>query len=626
MPSRSRGEIGSRSHPAACEVKENPMSRRLSTIAFSRRQALGGAGASLAMLAAAPVAAKAKVQWRMPELPPMPPLAPARPEGSVTMADPAKWPETKLDFPIADGPYEGNWESIVEHYPQADIAWLREAKFGIWVHFGPQSSGNAGDWYARGMYDQSARFNDQYKRHLEDFGHPSEVGYKDLLRQWNPDKIDPAGLIALYKAAGARFVLLQGVHHDNFDNWDSRYQKWNAVNLGPKRDLIGEWTKAARASGMRHGITFHHEYTWWWWQTAFGADKTGPKAGVPYDAHLTKEDGKGTWWEGYDPRMLYTINLRGYKGLDTRWAPPGGIFQNHQAYARWYATWWSYRIMDAIEKYDPDFIYTDGDSNKPFTGFNSGTGASNDAMQRVIAHFYNRSLQRRGKVDTFSIVKFRPPTKGVVRTHENSFPEDIKRDQPWVGEVPVGDWFYGPGFVYDPGAVIRYLLETTSRDGACAICIPQRPDGSLDPDCVTMLKRIGDWMRVHGEGIYGSSAWRILGEGQQVNGKLKVATDGALGARQAADRFGPGDFRFTQGKNGAVYAYCLTVPKPGDRLRITSLGKARGDQVRRVTLLGHDGEVDWTQADDGLTVHMPANARGDIAIGFRVDLVSRARR
>ncbi|SFK51747.1 alpha-L-fucosidase [Sphingomonas sp. NFR04] len=619
MPPLPGRGIVALSDPAALEMKEAMMSRPLSTITFSRRAALGGAGASLAVLAAAPVAAKAKVQWRMPVLPPMPPLAPARPEESVTMADPAKWPETKLDFPIADGPYAGDWQSIIRNYPTDDIAWLREAKFGIWVHFGAQSSGNAGDWYAKRMYDQSGRFGAQYKSHLKNFGHPSEVGYKEVLRQWNPDKLDPAALIKLYEEAGARFLFLLGVHHDNFDNWDSRYQKWNAVNLGPKRDLIGEWTKAARAAGIRYGITFHHEYTWWWWQTAFGADKTGPKAGVPYDAHLTKADGKGTWWDGYDPRMLYTINLREYKGLDTRWAPPGGIFQNHQAYARWYATWWAYRIMDAIEKYDPDFIYTDGDSNKPFTGFNSGTGASNDAMQRVIAHYYNRSLQRRGKVDTFSIVKFRPPTKGVVRTHEGSFPEEIKRDQPWVGETAVGDWFYGPGFVYDPGTVVRYLLETASRDGACAVCIPQRPDGSLDAECVTMLKRIGRWMRVHGEGIYGSSAWQVLGEGQQVDGKLKVATGGALGARQVEDRFGAQDFRFTQGKNGAIYAYCMTVPEGGSELTIRSLGSATAGAIRQVALLGYPEPLRWRQTGDALLVTLPALPDSDIAIGLKVE-------
>lgn len=131
------------------------------------------------------------------------------------------------------------------------------------------------------------------------------------------------------------------MHHDNFDNWNSKYQPWNSVNLGPKRDLLGEWSKAARKAGMHYGVAFHHEYTWWWYQSAFKSDKSGPKAGVPYDGHLTKEDGKGKWWEGYDPRLLYTINLREYAGIDKlEWCLDKGIFTRHQEYAKWYATQW----------------------------------------------------------------------------------------------------------------------------------------------------------------------------------------------------------------------------------------------------------------------------------------------
>jgi alpha-L-fucosidase len=315
--------------------------------------------------------------------------------------------------------------------------------------------------------------------------------------------------------------------------------------------------------------------------------------------------------------MLYTINLREYQGLDTRWAPPGGIYQNHQVYAQWYATWWAYRIMDAIEKYDPDFIYTDGDSDKPFTGFKSGTGASNNAMQRVIAHYYNRTLQRRGKVDTFSIVKFRPPTKGVVRTYEGNYPDDIKRDQPWVGETPVGDWFYGPGFVYDPATIVRYLLETTSRDGSCAVCISPRPDGALDAGCVAMLKRVGRWMNRHGDGIYGSRGWKRLGEGQMVDGRLKTTTGGALGEAQKNDRFDATDFRFTLGKDGAIYAFSMIVPAGDTTLSIKSLGTAFAGRIERVTLLGYP-DVKWRQADDHLSVRLPPLDDSDIGIGLRV--------
>lgn len=139
------------------------------------------------------------------------------------------------------------------------------------------------------------------------------------------------------------------------------------------------------------------------WQTAFQSDTKGDKKGVPYDGNLTLADGKGKWWEGLDPKYLYGINLREYETVaeaaNSRWSPPqAGIFSGHLEYAEWYAKWWALRMMDAVDKYNPDFIYTDGTDQQPFSGFGTGTGYKCDAMQRVIADFYNKTLDRWGKL------------------------------------------------------------------------------------------------------------------------------------------------------------------------------------------------------------------------------------
>ena len=560
----------------------------------------------------------------LPDLPPIPAIPAPMPVDSVPMSDSASAAEVRLDLPITPGPFEPTWESIEKNYPGTP-AWLREAKFGIWVHFGPQAAGQSGDWYARHLYkpEHIAR-----KNHLARYGHPTEVGYKDVLREWNPAKLDPAALAALYREAGARFLFVQGVHHDQYDMWDSRYQPWNSTRLGAKRDLVGEWARAARAEGLRFGVTFHHEYSWWWWQTAFMADREGPLAGVPYDGHLTLADGIGKWWEGMDPRLLYGIDLREYAGVSkaalSPWSPPpAGIFGRHADFTKWYATWWALRMMDVVEKYDPDFIYTDGTGQQPFSGRDTGTGLKADAMQRVIADFYNRSLARRGKVDTFSIVKFRHTTNGTVNTEEFGVPAKIKTDQAWIAEAPVGDWFYSPDFYYDPVIMIRYVIEATARDGAAAICISPRPDGSLEDGCVAMLKAVGDWMRRNGDAIYGSKAWVIPGEGEIVNGKLKMIPGGKLGRAQAEIRFGPQDFRFTVGKDGALYATCLTVPASGTELRITSLGSSsphRAGPISKVTLLGHEGApLVWNQTPEALVITCPDTSAFRTAIVFRVE-------
>lgn len=541
-------------------------------------------------------------------------------ENSVPMGNIQTFEEVKLDLPITSGPYEPTWKSIEANYPGTP-EWLRDFKFGIWIHFGPQSAGESGDWYARKMYVEGTP---AYENHLKNYGHPSEVGYKEVLRDWNPKKFNPKALVDIYKDAGARFLIIQGVHHDQFDMWDSKYQPWNSTRLGPKRDLIGEWEKAARKAGIRFGLTFHHEYSWWWWQTAFQSDTKGDKKGVPYDGNLTLADGKGKWWEGLDPKYLYGINLREYETVaeaaNSRWSPPqAGIFSGHLEYAEWYAKWWALRMMDAVDKYNPDFIYTDGTDQQPFSGSGTGTGYKCDAMQRVIADFYNKTLDRRGKVDVFSIVKFRKQTNGTVNTCETGIPENIKTDQAWIAETPVGDWFYGPNFVYSSDAVIRYLLEIVARDGAVGVSIPLRPDGSLDEGCVKMLKEVGEWMRINGQGIYGSSAWTVLGEGK--DGKLNVLPGGFIGANQANHSFYTTDFRFTVGKDGAIYAWCMTVPKAGDKLKIVSLGSDTGlgqKQVTSVELLGEKNKIEWKQEADGLRIVYPDSARLKTAVGFRI--------
>lgn len=554
------------------------------------------------------------------ELEPMPSVHAPLPENSVPMGDVDTFKEVKLDLPIASGPYEPTWNSIEANYPGTP-AWLRDSKFGIWVHFGPQAAGESGDWYARKLYVEGTS---AYENHLKKYGHPSEVGYKEVLRDWNPAKFSPKALVDIYKDAGARFLIIQGVHHDQFDMWDSKYQAWNSTRLGPKRNFLGEWEKASREAGIRFGITFHHEYSWWWWQTAFQSDPQGDKSGVPYDGNLTLEDGKGKWWEGLDPRYLYGVNLREYESVaeaaNTLWSPPKrGIFSGHLEFAKWYAKWWALRMMDAVDKYQPDFIYTDGTDQQPFSGSGTGTGYKCDAMQRVIADFYNRTLADRGEVDVFSIVKFRKTTNGTVNTCETGIPEGIKDDQAWIAETPVGDWFYGPDFVYSSDAVIRYLLEIVARDGSFGLSIPLRPDGSMDEACHEMLHEVGEWMRVNGDGIYGSSAWKVLSEGK--DGKLNTLPGGRIGQWQADHVFYNTDFRFTVGKDGTLYAWCMTIPKAGDKLTIASLGTNKGlfdKKIRSVELMGTEQSVDWKQNADGLEIVYPDSVDLKTAVGFRI--------
>ena len=180
-------------------------------------------------------------------------------------------------LPIAPGPFQPTMDSL-KQYKCPD--WFRDAKFGIWAHWGPQAVPMDGDWYARGMYEQGSK---DYKYHIEHYGHPSQFGYKDIIPLWKAEKWDPDRLMQLYKKAGARYFVSMGSHHDDFFLWNSKLHKWNAVNMGPKRDVVGDWQKAAKKYGLRFGVSEHLGASFSWFQASHGSDKTGPKAGVPYD-------------------------------------------------------------------------------------------------------------------------------------------------------------------------------------------------------------------------------------------------------------------------------------------------------------------------------------------------------
>ena len=536
-------------------------------------------------------------------------------------------PMAKVPVEIAPGPCEPTWKSLGDHFKSPK--WFRQAKIGMWLHWGPQSIGEDGDWYAKWIYMPQSAWGDYtrvYPHHLERVGHPSQFGYKDMLPLWKAEKWDPEKLMALYKRAGARYVIAQGMHHDNFDLWNSKYQPWNSVKIGPKRDIVGGWKTAADKEGMKFGIAFHGDYSLFWFQPAFLSDIEGSMKGVPYDGAKNYE-GKDTWWKkmGLDLKDLYGIDLKddvvypaGFKGDSVAYRMkdplshgiPDGNLRKNIDFARWYCTKWTNRVVDAIDQFSPDFIYFDGGGSYPFCGWFTGRGYRADATPRVIAHLYNKNMQKNGgKLEAMAFTKGNEDPRAIAVNMESRFPEGIKKDQPWQTEVGLGEWFYFKGTFYESSMVIHQMLEAISRDGNYVINIPLTPSGELDPGGVQTLNDMGDWMDINGEGIYNSSAWKVWGEGKV------IMEHGNLGPKQAATPYTAKDIRFTV-NNDCLYAWLMTWPADS-KVLVNSLPLSSG-KVSSVALLGNKEKLKWKQTEAGLEINLPATQPCKFAFGLKI--------
>jgi alpha-L-fucosidase len=486
--------------------------------------------------------------------------------GTLPAADPA--PPFKPNLPIAPGAFQGTMDSL-KQYQCPD--WFRDAKFGIWAHWGPQAVPMMGDWYAKHIYVQG---HPQYNHHLATYGHPSTNGYKEIIQLWKAEKWDPDRLMSLYKRAGARYFVSMGSHHDNFYLWDSKLHEYNAVQMGPKRDVVGDWQKAAQKYGLRFGVSEHLGASFSWFQDSHKSDRTGPLAGVPYDGANPK------YQELY--HFPAEANDRGWYSNNPRWQQQ-----------------WFDRIKELVDNYHPDLLYTDG-----------GVPFGNEVGRSLIAHLYNTDATRHGgKPEVIYTCKQRSEGRWI---------EDLERGvmakvnpDPWQTDTSIGDWYYNKNWKFRPVSWTIYMLvDIVSKNGNLLLNVVQRPDGSLDPEVEKMREQMADWITVHGEAIYGTRPWLVYGEG-----RIK-AKGGSFGEDF---NFSSLEIRFTT-KGQTLYATALGWPKDG-QLLVRSLAKPVGESgnaISSVSLLGYDGKVEWTQTTNGLAVTLPDKQVSEFTCSLKI--------
>ncbi len=461
--------------------------------------------------------------------------------------------------------FEPTWESLRQYeVPE----WFRNAKFGIWAHWGPQCQPEAGDWYGRFMYDEG---NWKNNLHKEKYGPQSTFGFKDVIHEWEAEKWEAEKLVALYKRAGARYFFAMGNHHDNFDLWESKYQEWNSVDIGPKKDILAGWAKAAKNNGLPFGVSIHSSHAWTWYETSVRADKEGEYAGIPYDGVLTKKDGKGKWWEGLDPQKLYVQNhplskdSESAEAIFDQWNWNNGAALPTEEYYRNFYN----RTLDMIDKYDPDLLYFD-DTVLPFWP------VSNIGLD-IAAYYYNNNMnQHDGNLEAvlFGKILSEEQKECLVWDVERGAAEEIQ-EKPWQTCTCIGDWHYDRSFYNDSKyksakTVMQMLVDIVSKNGNLLLNIPVKGDGSIDDKELNIVKDITNWMDINSECIYDTRPWFVYGEGPKYESSHHAEMKQFHFSEGKGGTYIYKDIRFTQ-KGDVLYAIVMESPKNNEEIIIKSL-------------------------------------------------------
>jgi alpha-L-fucosidase len=444
------------------------------------------------------------------------------------------------------GPFEPKWESLRAH---KNPEWFRDAKLGIYTHWGPVTVGcedapEGGEWYGMQMYQPK---NPIFEWHRKKFGDQKTFGYKDVIPLFTAPKFDPEKWADLFARAGARFAGPVAVHHDNYALWDSAVTPWNSVKIGPKRDITGELAKAYRARGMKFLTTFHHGFAWRYYEPAF-----------EYDA----ADGRNflLYTEPHPPK-----------------APPSRRFQ-----AQWLAM-----VMEAVEKYRPDMIWFDFELAEVITP---------DYQRRMFAAYYNWAADQ--GLESAVAHKFREihAHTGIIDFERGR--EDKLVPYPWLTDTSLGPWYNRNADPYRSAEnLIHVLADIVSKNGCMLLNVGPAADGSIPARAEKMLGELGDWLRVNGPAIYGTRPWLAYGEGPTRDQK------GGGFSERGDQRFTARDVRFTTAE-GALHAIVLGWPEPELVLETVKVESAAPDA--RVELLGHGPVPHRVDADGRLHITPPA--------------------
>lgn len=478
----------------------------------------------------------------------------------------------------ASGLYRPDWNSLATH-PMPE--WLLDAKFGIYAHWGVYSvPADQTEWYGRRIYERGTKFN---QHHTERWGPIEKFGYKDFIPLFKAERYNPDEWAALIEASGARYAGLAVVHHDGFLMWDSAISKWNARQMGPKRDVYGEFVQALRRRGLKTIATEHHIRTFNWYLPGTNGFGEG-------DIEKIKAELRGQQLDLLDPayRDLYS----------------NAITSTHAEFM----TKWRAKLYEVIDKYRPDILWFDGGN---FRG-----KETEKTVLEVLAHYHNAAAARNQPVEVLNklpgTMKFNFPENYGILTFEEGRDRGATVPRPWIDDMKISDigWGYVEGQTYKPaGEILAGLIDRVARGGGLLLNLSPKADGTIPDAQKNAILEVGAWLKVNGEAIYGTRSWTIHAEGDEA--KLRETGNHPKWKFTNCDA---SDIRFTQPKaGGALYAMPLAWPKDG-AVTIKSINANTYPQtIGRITVLGHSGDVKFTRSADGLRVTLPVRPAGPAA-------------
>lgn len=457
------------------------------------------------------------------------------------------------DLAGAEGVYEADWGSLKNHKTPE---WFRDAKFGIYTHWGPVTVGaedgpGGVQWYGRSMYDPQSPTSEY---HRKKFGDQNKVGYKDIVPLFKAEKFDAAAWANLFAKAGAKFAGPVAIHHDNFAMWDSKYTEWDSMDKSPKRDFTGELEKAIRKRGMKFIATFHHGFAWRYFEPAYKFD-------------------------GVDP---------GYDGLYCQPHKPGA------PPTKAYLDLWLAKVNEVVQKYEPDLTWFD---------FGLGSVIPPEYQQRMFADYYNWAARQGREVGVAHKHRDIHQHTGILDFERGR--EDRLTPYAWLTDTSVGPWFHQKSVGYKSvDEIVDVLVDIVSKNGCMLLNVGPAADGTIPLDAQRILLGMGDWLRVNGEAIYSTRPWAIFGEGPTTN------TGGGFSENKDKPYTGQ-DIRFTRSKDGRTL-YVIALGWPEGELVIRSVRVDGAEPNARMQLLGYESKVDYRINDDRhLVIDVPDLPAGE---------------